>query len=129
MTVLPEVKELSYAIVLCDDMDRMKEFYRNLLPFPVEVETETSLAFRAGPTIALGLRKRERDYDGHGGGPESPGLQLAFCVAPDEVTKCHDQLVENGVTILDPPTDQPRGHRTVYFADPEGNVLEVYAEI
>jgi predicted enzyme related to lactoylglutathione lyase len=33
------------------------------------------------------------------------------------------------VTILEPPTDQPRGHRTVYFADPEGNVLEVYAKI
>jgi catechol-2,3-dioxygenase len=34
-----------------------------------------------------------------------------------------------GVTVLEPTTDQWRGHRTVYFADPEGNVLEVYAEI
>jgi extradiol dioxygenase family protein len=25
--------------------------------------------------------------------------------------------------------DQPRGHRTVYFADPEGNQLEIWAEI
>lgn len=77
----------------------------------------------------MALRKRERDYDGRGSGPQSPGVQLAFRVEPDEVSQCYEQLVQKGVTILDPPADQPRGHRTVYFADPEGNILEVYAEI
>jgi catechol 2,3-dioxygenase-like lactoylglutathione lyase family enzyme len=127
--MLAEVKQLSYAIVLCDDMDRMKMFYRELFAFPVEVETETSLSFRAGPGVSVALRKRERDYDGRGSGPQSPGVQLAFRVEPDEVSQCYEQLVQKGVTILDPPADQPRGHRTVYFADPEGNILEVYAEI
>ena len=127
--MLAEVKELNYAIVLCDDMDCMKAFYKDLLGFKIEVETETSLAFRAGKTVSLGLRRRERDYDGHGAGPGSPGVQLAFRVAPEEVSQCYEQLVAMGVTILDPPANQPRGHRTVYFADPEGNILEVYAEI
>jgi hypothetical protein len=27
------------------------------------------------------------------------------------------------------PTDQPFGHRTLFFRDPDGNVLEIYAEI
>jgi catechol 2,3-dioxygenase-like lactoylglutathione lyase family enzyme len=107
----------------------MKMFYRELFAFPVEVETETSLSFRAGPGVSVALRKRERDYDGRGSGPQSPGVQLAFRVEPDEVSQCYEQLVQKGVTILDPPADQPRGHRTVYFADPEGNILEVYAEI
>ena len=48
---------------------------------------------------------------------------------PDEVDVCHQRLAERGVEILEPPTDQARGHRTVYFSDPEGNILEVYAEI
>ncbi|GIT29963.1 MAG: hypothetical protein Ct9H300mP1_20090 [Planctomycetaceae bacterium] len=126
--MLQSVSSLSYSIVLCDDIERMKTFYRNLLPFPVTTETDTSLAFYAGGVL-LGLRLRERGYDGHGGGAESPGVQLAFLVAPDEVETCHQQLVEQGVPILEPPTDQPRGHRTVYFSDPEGNVLEVYAEV
>ena len=59
--MLTKVKQLNYAIVLCDDMDRMKVFYKDLLSFPVEVETETSLSFRAGPAVSLALRKRERD--------------------------------------------------------------------
>lgn len=126
--MLEAVGEMNYAIVLCDDIDRMKAFYREMFPFPVASETETSLALDAGGVL-LGLRKRERVYDGRGGGSESPGMQLAFLVSPDEVEVCHQRLVEQGIEILEPTTDQPRGHRTVYFSDPEGNVLEVYAEI
>ena len=126
--MLSPVRELSYTIVLCDDIDGMKAFYRDLFSFRVDSETETSLAFDAGGVL-LALRKRERSYDGRGGGTVSPGVQLAFLVTPDEVETCHQQLVARGVEILDPPADQPRGHRTVYFSDPEGNVLEVYAEI
>ena len=126
--MLASVQRLSYVIVLCDDMDRMKAFYRDLFSFPVESETATSLALRAG-SVLLALRQRTRDYDGRGGGSESPGVQLAFLVSPAEVDLCYDQLVDKGVEILDPPKDQSRGHRTVYFSDPEGNILEVYAEI
>ena len=126
--MLTAVRQLDYAIVLCADMPRMKAFYRNLLPFEVDSESDTSLALRAG-SVLLGLRQRTRGYDGSGVRAQLPGVQLAFRVAPDEVERCYRQLVEMGVAILEPPTDQPRGHRTVYFADPEGNLLEVYAEI
>lgn len=126
--MLTPVRELTYTIILCEDMARMKAFYRALFPFPVDSESETSFALRAG-SVLLGLRKRTRGYDGSGVCRDLPGVQLAFRVAPDEVDLCYKQLVEMGVEILDPPTDQPRGHRTVYFADPEGNLLEVYAEI
>ena len=126
--MLESVSKLNYAIVLCDDINRMKAFYRELLPFPAVTETATSLAMDGGGVL-LGLRQRERAYDGRGGGAVSPGVQLAFLVSPDEFETCHQRLVEQGIEILEPPTDQPRGHRTVYFSDPEGNVLEVYAEI
>ena len=126
--MLESVSKLNYAIVLCEDINRMKAFYRELLPFPAVTETATSLALDGG-SVLLGLRQRERAYDGRGGGAASPGVHLAFLVSPDEVETCHQQLVEQGIEILEPPTDQPRGHRTVYFSDPEGNVLEVYAEI
>ena len=56
-------------------------------------------------------------------------LQLAFRVAPQEVDACAATLEERGVAIVSPPTDQPFGHRTLFFRDPDGNVLEIYAEI
>ena len=126
--MLTLVKQLTYVIVLCDDMERMKAFYRDLFAFEIDSESATSLAFRAG-SVLLALRQRTRGYDGVGVRPELPGVQIAFLVQPDEVELCYQQLLAQGVEILDPPTDQPRGHRTVYFSDPEGNMLEIYAEI
>jgi lactoylglutathione lyase len=126
--MLTPVKQLSYVIILCEDMEGMKAFYRDLVAFEVDSESETSLALRAG-SVLLSLRKRTRGYDGSGLRTELPGVQLAFLVAPAEVDQCYEQLVAKGVKILEAPTDQPRGHRTVYFADPEGNMLEVYGEI
>jgi catechol 2,3-dioxygenase-like lactoylglutathione lyase family enzyme len=126
--VLTPVQQLHYVIVLCEDFERMKAFYRDLFAFPIVSESTTDLALRAG-SVLLALRKRTRDYDGRGVRTELPGVQLAFLVSPAEVDQCYEQLVAKGVKILDPPADQPRGHRTVYFSDPEGNILEVYAEI
>lgn len=126
--MLKAVDKLSYVIILCHDLPRMKEFYRGLFAFAVDSESDTGLTFRAGGVL-FSLRQRTRAYDGRGVRPELPGVQVAFLVEPAEVDRCHALLIERGVEILDPPADQPRGHRTVYFADPEGNMLEIYAEI
>jgi len=31
--------------------------------------------------------------------------------------------------LLVEPKDQPWGHRTVFFRDPDGNILEIYADL
>jgi lactoylglutathione lyase len=45
------------------------------------------------------------------------------------VDACAAELTAAGVLIVSPPTDQPFGHRTLFFRDPDGNVLEIYAEL
>jgi catechol 2,3-dioxygenase-like lactoylglutathione lyase family enzyme len=30
---------------------------------------------------------------------------------------------------VSPPTDRPWGHRTLFFRDPDGNILEIYADL
>lgn len=58
-------------------------------------------------------------------------MQLAFRVPPSAVDDCHAELVANGVRILRGPTDLTSTwrHGTLFFSDPEGNVIEIYAEI
>jgi catechol 2,3-dioxygenase-like lactoylglutathione lyase family enzyme len=58
----------------------------------------------------------------------SASLQLAFKVSVPDVDRCADELVRKGVTLLSPPTDQSFGHRTLFFRDPHGNLLEVFAD-
>src|SRR5450432_1705618 len=59
----------------------------------------------------------------------SASLQLAFKVSAPQVDQCADELVRKGVILLSPPTDQPFGHRTLFFRDPDGNLLEMFADI
>lgn len=126
--MLHAVKELTYTILLVDDMAAMKKFYRELFPFEIRGESDTGLSFNPGNTL-FSLRQRTRDYDGKGPRLEAPGVQLAFLVEPEQVDECYQILLDLGVEIAEPPTDQPRRHRTLYFYDPEHNLLEIYAEI
>jgi catechol 2,3-dioxygenase-like lactoylglutathione lyase family enzyme len=118
---------LDYVILLCTDLPGMKAFYHELLGFPVERDWEDWIEMRAG-AILLTLRRRGRHYDGSAT-PGSAGVQLAFRVEPAQVDACYSELFEQQVEILEEPRDQDYGHRTLFFKDPEGNVLEIYAEI
>jgi len=50
-------------------------------------------------------------------------------VPPSAVDACDAELVAKGVTIVRGPADLPEWrHRTLFFRDPEDNVIEIYAE-
>jgi lactoylglutathione lyase len=53
----------------------------------------------------------------------SPRVLLAAGV--EDVDAAHETLAAKGARFLRPPTDQPWGLRTAYFADPEGNLWEI----
>ena len=117
---------LDYVILLCEDLARMKSFYHETLGFPIERDWAGWIELRAG-SVLLTLRPRGRTYDGPAS--LSAGVQLAFRVAPSDVQSCYDELLQKGVEILEPPRDHDYGHRTLFFKDPEGNILEIYADL
>jgi len=46
------------------------------------------------------------------------------------IDACHEVLQSKGVAILSPPLEiADWRHRALFFRDPEGNVVELYAEI
>jgi glyoxylase I family protein len=123
---LSAIRSVDYVVLLCDDLAGMRRFYEGTLGLPVHVDQPGWLELRVGETI-LALRPRGRPYDGAGG--DGAGVQLAFRVEPDQVDACHRELVALGVEVVDPPTTSDYGHRTVFFLDPERNVLEIYADV
>ena len=120
------IRSIDYSVIFARQMPAMREFYGHTLGFPLHRELSARWCeYRVGANI-LALR------DGAGGTLPplgAPSLQLAFRVAPAEVASCAAALAERGVRIESGPTDQPFGHRTLFFRDPDGNVLEIYAEI
>ena len=123
------IRAIDYTVIFARDMAAMRGFYEDVLGFSLLRELSPGwIEYRVGDnTLALARPSRTA-----GDGPTPHGsaaLQLAFKVSPPDVDRCADELVRQGVTLLSPPTDQAFGHRTVFFRDPDGNLLEVFAEI
>ena len=123
------IRAIDYTVILVRDMVAMRRFYENVLCFPLTRELSAGwIEYQiGGNTLALAQPGRlAKDAPTPKG---SASLQLAFRVDVDDVDRCAEELLRHGVELLEPPTDQPFGHRTLFFRDPDGNLLEVYAEI
>jgi lactoylglutathione lyase len=126
---LAAIRHLDYTIVFARDLPAMRRFYSEVMRFQVQRELgDHWTEFRIGASI-LALTERGWLFDDAPTPPGALSLQLAFRVAPREVDDCAAALRAAGVHLLHEPTDQPWGHRTVFFRDPDGNVLEIYAEL
>jgi catechol 2,3-dioxygenase-like lactoylglutathione lyase family enzyme len=126
--MLKAIRNLDYVVLLCDDILKMKQFYCEVMEFPIYRDWGSWIEMRVG-AVLLALRKRDRPYDGPSFQPHSAAVQLAFRVTPAEVDTCYVELREQGVEIVEPPISKDYGHKTLFFKDPEGNVLEIYADI
>ncbi|OCK58936.1 VOC family protein [Bradyrhizobium sp. LMTR 3] len=123
------IRAVNYTAIFVRDMAAMRRFYEGVLRFPLTRELSAGwIEYQiGGNTLALARPGRTAQDAPMPAG--SASLQLAFKVAADDVDRCADELVRHGVDLLEPPTNQPFGHRTLFFRDPDGNLLEVYAEI
>jgi catechol 2,3-dioxygenase-like lactoylglutathione lyase family enzyme len=123
------IRAIDYTVIFVRDMAAMRRFYEDVLALPPVRELSPGwIEYRIGANT-LALAKPSRTAGDTPTPQGSAALQLAFKVSPPEVDQCADELVQKGVALLSPPTDQPFGHRTLFFRDPDGNLLEVYADI
>jgi catechol 2,3-dioxygenase-like lactoylglutathione lyase family enzyme len=119
------ISNLDYTVLLCSKMAATREFYRDIMKFPIETDLENWVSFRVGAAL-LTLRPRGwSHFDDGKSVPGSAAVQLAFRVPPPAVDACHAECVP----ISRGPTDLPDWrHRTLFFRDPEDNIIEIYAE-
>jgi lactoylglutathione lyase len=129
MDPLLPIRSLDYTVIFARNMPAMREFYGTTLGFQLHRELSPRwVEFRVGSNL-LALTERGPVFDDPAPPPGALSLQMAFRVAPGEVATCASTLAKRGVKIVSGPTDHPWGHRTLFFRDPDGNVLEIYAEI
>ena len=127
---LSQIRAVDYVVLLCRRLEQTRAFYKDVMGFPLEHDSDTWVSFRVGSTL-LTLKPRGASLAWDDGPiiPGSASVQLAFRVPPSAVDACHAELVASGAEIVRAPTDLPVWrHRALFFRDPEQNVLEIYAE-
>ena len=127
---LRAIRGLDYTVIFTRDLAAMRKFYAEVMRFEVYFELGGGawVEFRVGSTI-LALSRPGLIIPDQMPRAGTACLQLAFRVRREEVDACEAALRAANVTIVAPATDQSFGHRTLFFRDPDGNLLEIFADI
>jgi catechol 2,3-dioxygenase-like lactoylglutathione lyase family enzyme len=126
---LTAIRNIDYVIVFARDMAAMRKFYGEVMGFPVYRDVGPAwIEYRVGGTL-LTLTEHGLVFNDAKTPQGALSLQLAFRVSRAEVDACAEALKRRGIALIDEPKDQPWGHRTLFFRDPDGNVLEIYADL
>jgi catechol 2,3-dioxygenase-like lactoylglutathione lyase family enzyme len=123
------IRAIDYTVIFVRDMTAMRRFYEDVLCLSLQRELSPYwLEYQlGGNTLALARPSLTASDAPTPAG--SAALQLAFKVSAADVDACADELMRQGVTLVSPPTNRAFGHRTLFFRDPDGNLLEMFAEI
>lgn len=120
--------------LLVRDLARCTAFYRDTLGLQVRESESTpnSVSFQIDNVYFFLLEAKgaaqmvsEKPFELKIG--EGSRVLMAASVA--NVDAAYEELKAKGVYFLRPPTDQPWGLRTAYFADPEGTLWEINSPV
>ena len=129
--------QINLITILTDDVVGITRFYRDVLGFTMEDETSDSestdyVEFKnAGVRFSICSRQVMSDLtNGHQSFQEEKkgqSFELAFpCETPEEVEASYKQIILKGATAIKEPSQMPWGQTTAFFADPDGNIHEIF---
>ncbi len=96
-----------------NDVKRLAGFYRMLFNISEECEDEVhQFIITQGTTLTV-------YNDGKPKNNANQNISLAFTV--EDVDAEYQRLLQQGVTVIDPPRVQPWGAKNMHFCDPDGN--------
>ena len=128
------VNQIALITILTDDVPRLTAFYRDVLQFEVKQDMGGYVEFQsAGARFAVCARSILHEASGHASYTEAhrgQAFELAFpCVKAAAVDRIYAEIVAHGATPIHAPDNMPWGQRTAMFADPDGNIHELFADL
>lgn len=123
---------INLITIWTDDISKMKTFYNEVLGFKIKNDLGNYVEFENnGVRFAICLRNVMYDYSSeYTKKTVGQGFELAFpCESPNDVDKTFNRLIDMGATPIHEPQNMPWDQRTALFADPDGNIHEIFAEL
>jgi catechol 2,3-dioxygenase-like lactoylglutathione lyase family enzyme len=107
------------------DLSRALEFYTGVLGMKVEWHPDPKNVYLTSGADNLALH--EVDLPESSGLSAGPGLDhFGFLVSsPDEVDHWARSLQDHGIVLVQQPKTHRDGARSIYFRDPDGNLIQL----
>ena len=122
--------KLEHVIVYCSDMKRSVAFYRDVLGFPVKLESPEWTEFHCGGvTLALSLAatsetaQKQRQHGQDRAGEARLGFEVL------DIEKYYQEKKERGAVFSLPPTVENFGRKRAVLLDPDCLPIWVTEEI
>ena len=126
------LNRIGLITIITSEVPLMKRFYSEVLNFECVEDLGNYVEFR-NKGVRFALTTPEVMYEG----TEHPSyrekkkgqrFELAFpCLSREDVGKSYDMIVKKGATPIKAPELMPWGRMTAFFADPDGNIHELYS--
>lgn len=120
-------QRISVLTIGADDLPSMKKFYGNVLGWTTVAENK-DIAFYRMNGFLLSICNRTALADFIGISPAGDGFRsvtIGYNVESESEVYDHYSRLKDKVRVLKEPTKAPFGAVFFYFADVEGNILEV----
>ncbi|QOR67896.1 VOC family protein [Cytobacillus suaedae] len=125
--------QISLITILTNDVPVMKNFYNVVLGFEIKNDMDNYVEF-SSEGVRFAICNREIMTGVTGGHPSykdsksGQAFELAFpCESPEDVQKTFDEIISKGATPVKAPATMPWGQTTAFFADPDGNIHEIFS--
>ena len=113
------IEGIAGVIIWTNNLERMTDFYKNTLEFPVHSARPHFVAFEWGKMrFSIGAHDRV-----HGPAPDPHRIMINLAVV--DIHRTHETLSHRGAAFLRPPERESWGGWVATFTDPDGNILQL----
>ena len=114
--------------LITKDVSTLRDFYKNVLQADTEGDDKfTMIATRGAELSIFAENGMERMAPGSMQGSGCGKYTLEFEVK--DVDQEYQRLKTMGLIFVKPPTTQTWGRRSVWFRDPDGNIINFFAKV
>ena len=116
------------ARIITDDIKRLVQFYEGLGLKAVWYTDDFAELSSATCTLAIGS-KRTMDLFGAGAATPAANRSVILEFRVDDVDDAYRKLEGHVTDVVQQPTTQPWGNRSLLFRDPDGNLVNLFTPV